>query len=325
VRTNFFENFPGVPPDHELKKPLLHNQNLYKFLNQSKWAEGSFMDNNSKSSRQNWSNIVAYFAMAFGISWIIWIALAVYGVNTQTVFGSALFSLSVVGPATAAIALTYMTRDKEQIHDYWQRITDTKRISFRWYLVILFLPAVLFGLSALIDIAMGGKGLNFGAQIAQFSVNPIYMIVIAVAAPTLEEFGWRGYVLDKLQMRWNALTSSLILGILWSLWHVPVFLIPGTYQYSLGIGSFAFWTFTISVIPLTILFTWIFNNTMSSTLSAILLHIAFDITAEIFSISERAYNYFILLMSALSIVIVMKWGAGTMKVHQLPAHKLASM
>jgi len=252
--------------------------------------------------------------MAFGIYWIIWIGLAVYGVNTQTASGSALFSLSVLGPAIAAITLTYMTRDKEQIHDYWQRITDTKRISFRWYLVILFLPAVLLGFSALIDIAMGGKGLNFGAQIAQFSVNPIYMIVIAVAAPTLEEFGWRGYVLDKLQMKWNALTSSLILGVLWSLWHVPVFLIPGTYQYSLGIGSFAFWTFTISIIPLPILFTWVFNNTFRSTLSAILLHIAFDTTAEIFSITESAYDYFILLTIVLSIVIVMKWGAGTMKV-----------
>lgn len=70
----------------------------------------------------------------------------------------------------------------------------------------------------------------------------------------------------------------------------------------------------ISIIPLTILFTWVFNNTFSSTLAAILLHIVFDITAEVFSVTEQGYTYFILLMIVASIVIVIKWGAKTMKV-----------
>lgn len=272
------------------------------------------MDINSKPSLPKKSSVWAYFVMAFGITWIIEIGLAFYGISMQTASGSVMLSLSVLGPATAAIVLTYLTGDRDEIHDYWQRIADKKRIGPRWYLVVLFLPAVLFSLSALLDILMGGKGLNFGAQIAQFSVNPFYLIIIAVIAPTFEEFGWRGYALDKLQMRWNALFSSLILGVLWALWHLPIFFIPGTYQHSLGVGSMAFWTYMISVIPLTILFTWVFNNTYRSTLSAILFHIAIDISGEVFSVTGRAYVYFILLMIVLSLVIVLKWGASTMKV-----------
>lgn len=272
------------------------------------------MGTNSNSSGSKYSGVWGYFVIAFGITWIIEIGLGLSGVDMQTASGSVLLSLAVLGPATAAIGLTYLTRDKIVIHDYWQRITDIRRISPKWFLVILLLPAALFSLSALLDILMGGKGLNFGAQIAQFSANPIYLIIIAVFAPTFEEFGWRGYALDRLQKRWSALASSLILGVLWSLWHLPIFFIPGTYQHSLGAGSLAFWTYMISVIPLTILFTWIFNNTSRSTLSAILFHIVIDITAEVFSVTERAYTYFIVLMIVASIAIVLKWGAKTMNV-----------
>ena len=272
------------------------------------------MYSNSKSSGSKWSSVWVYFALAFGITWLIEIALALSGVNMQTASGSVLLSLAVLGPATAAISLTYLTQDKKGIRDYWQRITDIRRISAQMVPGHLTPSCDLLGLGALLDFLLGGKGWTFGAQVRQFSANPFYLIIIVVLAPILEEFGWRGYALDRLQLRWSALVSSLILGFFWALWHLPIFFITGTYQYSLGVGSLAFWTYMISVVPLTILFTWVFNNTFSSTLSAILLHIVFDITAEVFSVTERAYAYFILLMIVASIVIVMKWGAKTMKV-----------
>ncbi len=272
------------------------------------------MNTNSESSRSKWSSVWIYFAVAFGITWLIEIALALSGVNMQTASGSVLLSLAVLGPATAAISLTYLTHDRKSIRDYWLRIIDIRRISLRWYLVILLLPAVLFGLGALLDFLMGGSGAQWGKQIMQFSANPVYLIVIAVFAPTFEEFGWRGYALDRLQLRWSALVSSLILGFFWALWHLPIFFIKGTYQYSLGVGSLAFWTYMISVVPLTFLFTWIFNNNGRSTLSAILFHIMIDVTAEVFSITERAYTYFVVLTFVAAIAITMIWGAKTMKV-----------
>jgi uncharacterized protein len=103
------------------------------------------------------------------------------------------------------------------------------------------------------------------------------------------------------------------LGLFWALWHLPIFFIKGTYQYSLGVGSLAFWTFMISVVPMTIFFTWIFNNNGRSTLSAILFHIMIDSTAEVFSITERAYTYFVVLTFVAAIAITMIWGARTMK------------
>jgi membrane protease YdiL (CAAX protease family) len=267
-----------------------------------------------KSSRSKWSDVWVYFAVAYGVSWLIEIALALSGVSMEAVSGPVLLSLAVLGPATAAISLTYLTQDKMGKHDYWLRIIDIRRISLRGYLVIFLLPATLFGLAALLDFLMGGRGWTFGAQVRQFSANPFYLIIIAFLAPFLEELGWRGYALDRLQLRWSALVSSLILGFFWALWHLPIFFIKGTYQYSLGAGSLAFWTYMISVIPITVFFTWIFNNNGRSTLSAILFHIMIDVTGEVFSITERAYTYFVVLTFVAAIAIIMIWGAKTMKV-----------
>ena len=272
------------------------------------------MITNSKSFGSKWSSVWVYFVVAFGVSWLIEIALALSGVSMEATSGPVLLSLAVLGPATAAISLTYLTQDKMGIRDYWLRIIDIRRISIRWYLVIFLLPAALFGLAALLDFLSGGRGWTFGAQVRQFSANPFYLIIIVFLAPFLEEFGWRGYALDRLQSRWSALVSSLILGFFWALWHLPIFFIKGTYQYSLGVGSLAFWTFMISVIPMTIFFTWIFNNNGRSTLSAILLHVVFNCTAEMFSLTERAYTYFVVLTFVAAIAIIMIWGAKTMMV-----------
>lgn len=197
--------------------------------------------------------------------------------------------------------------------DFWLRIIDIRRIKLRWYPVIFLFPAALDGLAALLDFLTGGRGWTFGAQVEQYSATPLYLIAIAFIAPTFEEFGWRGYALDRLQLRWNALASSLILGFFWALWHLPLFFIKGTYQYSLGVGSLAFWTYMVYIIPLAIFFTWIFNNNNRSTLAAILFHVTIDVTGEVFSITERAYTYFVILEFVAAIAITMIWGARTLR------------
>ena len=272
------------------------------------------MITNSKSFGSKWSSVWVYFVVAFGVSWLIEIALALSGVSMEATSGPVLLSLAVFGPAIAGIGLTYLTQDKIGRHDYWLRIIDTRRISLRWYLVIFLFPAVLFGLAALLDFLTGGSGCTFGAQLWQFSANPFYLIFLIFLAPILEEFGWRGYALDRLQLRWSALVSSVILGFFWALWHLPIFFIKGTYQYGVGLGSFHFWTYMISVIPLALFFTWIFNNNGRSTLSAMLFHIMIDNWAYVFSVTDRAYAYFVVLTVVAAIAIIMIWGAKTMKV-----------
>jgi membrane protease YdiL (CAAX protease family) len=123
----------------------------------------------------------------------------------------------------------------------------------------------------------------------------------------LEEFGWRGYVLDRLQERWSTLASSPMLGVIWSLWHLPLFFIKDSYQYNLGAGSRSFWRFMIGIIPLTVVFSWIFNNTGRSTLAAMLFHFMVNFTSELVALTPRAELYSILLLAVAAVVVVLIW------------------
>ena len=88
-----------------------------------------------------------------------------------------------------------------------------------------------------------------------------------------EEVGWRGYVLPRLQAKYNALVSSLIVGVIWGLWHIPKFLAPG--------NTSPFGWFMIKVIADAVLYTWLYNNTKGSLLLATLFHAAGN-TAGVF-------------------------------------------
>jgi membrane protease YdiL (CAAX protease family) len=100
-------------------------------------------------------------------------------------------------------------------------------------------------------------------------------ILLTIAAGIGEEFGWRGFLLPRLQTRYNALVSSLIVGVFWAIWHFPMFFIEGTSQYDLRlVGGMlpAILGFSLLVIANSIQFTWVFNNTRGSVLLVAVLH-----------------------------------------------------
>ena len=140
-----------------------------------------------------------------------------------------------------------------------------------------------------------------------------FAIFILIFGPLPEELGWRGYALDGLQARYNALISSLILGLIWALWHVPLFFMNGTWQHDkLGFATVDFWTFVFGTVIISILFTWIYNNTNRSTLSAILFHFVINFSGELFSPTEMARLYNLILVTVFSMIVVTIYGHETL-------------
>src|SRR5215211_3876081 len=95
-------------------------------------------------------------------------------------------------------------------------------------------------------------------------------IFLFAGGPVFEEIGWRGFALPRLQLLHGPLVGSLLLGVLWALWHLPLFLIPSwdtPHGSLLDVALFIIWAVAITVI-----FTWVFNNTKGSVLLAILAH-----------------------------------------------------
>ncbi len=113
------------------------------------------------------------------------------------------------------IALTYVTQGREGRREYWIRIVDLKRIGARWTLVIFLFVPVLMGIALLLDVAASGSQralLLVEERVAPFLAAPstmgLFLLNVFIHGPLPEELGWRGYVLDRLQSRWNALASS---------------------------------------------------------------------------------------------------------------------
>ena len=275
------------------------------------------MNANTQTSNSKLASPWVYFLATFVWTWVFWgIAIATGANMEEAGTGIILLVLGVIGPAVTGITFTYLTRDKAGRRDYWQRIISFKRIPAKWYLVIFLFVPVMHGIAALIDDLAGGGGSTWGEVVTNAAKDPLAIITLfmfAALIPFLEELGWRGYVLDRLLERYNALASSLILGTIWSLWHLPMFFIPGSYQAGLGIGTVAFWLFFLAIVPLSIPITWLFNNTKRSTLAAILFHAMVNFTGELILLSSRADNIYNLLWFVAAFAIATIWGKTLIK------------
>jgi membrane protease YdiL (CAAX protease family) len=276
------------------------------------------MNENLKTTRLKLAAPWIYFVATFAWTWLIWGVAILKGLTMET--GAVFGLLGMIGPMVMGIAFTYLTRDREGRRDYWKRVIDFKRIPGKWFLVIFLFVPILNILSALLDIITGGSGATWGEAARNVLTDPfsiIPSILFASLIPFIEELGWRGYVLDRLQEKQSALASSLILGVIWALWHLPLFFVPGSYQAGLGVGTLAFWLFMIGIVPLNLPFTWIYNNTGRSTLAVILFHSMVNFTGELIALTERADTYSILLWFVVAIGIAASWGTKTLMREQV--------
>ncbi|MCA9979341.1 MAG: CPBP family intramembrane metalloprotease [Anaerolineales bacterium] len=151
------------------------------------------------------------------------------------------------------------------------------RVSPRWYFFALALfPALAYSTILFMD---GG-----GTSFSRFILNPIgeenwrdlaLLVVLSalVGGPLGEEIGWRGFALPRLQQLYSDTTSSFLLGGVWALWHLPLYL-TGVYNGRVDdILARFFWT-----IPLAFLFTYLHRNTKGSIFLAVLLHVSFNVS-----------------------------------------------
>ncbi|MGD2148235.1 MAG: CPBP family intramembrane metalloprotease, partial [Anaerolineae bacterium] len=174
-----------------------------------------------------------YLLLAYGLAWLCWIPVALTGQDYQA---SPLLLLGVLigvfGPGLAGIILTYVEDGKEGGRDFWRRAFDFRRIQPYWYGLILVLwPALALlaaGLSRLLGAPLPAPSL-LREVVAAPAMIPVVLVLYLIQAG-LEELGWRGYMLERVQTAWGRVWGSLIVGIFHALWHLPTFFIVGTNQ-----------------------------------------------------------------------------------------------
>jgi membrane protease YdiL (CAAX protease family) len=128
-----------------------------------------------------------------------------------------------------------------------------------------------------------------------------------------EEVGWRGYALPRLQDRWNALVSSIVLGVIWAIWHLPLWFLAGSSQE----GS-SFWLFLANLVLMSVLYTWLFNNSRHSILVAVVFHAMTNTVAQMFPGSTSNLFYWVLLGLTVVLVVMICGRSTLVRQHRKP-------
>lgn len=188
--------------------------------------------------------------------------------------------IGAFGPTLAALILSWYHDGRSGVRTLLDRLSIW-RVHPGWYLFALFAPAFLFFLALL---AAGTAGVSLGSLVAQ-NVGLMVLAAIGVTlpfGPVPEELGWRGYALPRLLQGYRPIAASVILGLFWTLWHIPAFFVPGVAIPS----AFAVTPLTIGLYlanntALSLIFTGLFLRTKGSVLLAILLHAGSNASSNI--------------------------------------------
>ena len=235
--------------------------------------------------RKRWSFPWLYLVLAYGLAWALWIPVAMTRQDYQEspVLLAAMF-VAVSGPGVAGTVMTYVEQGRGGGRDFWRRATDVRHIRARWWLLSFLAWPALHGLAIGLNALAGGSppAFEFVREVAAQPAAALVVPVLYFLQAGLEELGWRGYMLDRLQRRFSPLRASLVLGICHGLWHLPLFWVVGTNQIAWGFGV-DFWLFLVAVLASSVYSTWCYNDNGRSTFSAIVLHFTYNLYLDLFA------------------------------------------
>jgi len=236
-----------------------------------------------------------FLFLSFAFSWAIWIPVAIIGKDYQSSpYLLAAVLVGAFGPGLAAIILYYLSGDLEQINDFRQRIYDLRRIRSGWIIIILAIWPALHGIAIGIT-RLAGRQIPESPFLQEITNNPstiplvLFLYFIQAA---LEELGWRGYLQEKLTDPFGAGPSSIIVGLLHGIWHLPLFWVVGTNQIKMGFGL-DFWIFIAFVLASSVYSAWCYLGNGRSILAAALLHTTGNLGFDIFAYAPGTFKHLI--------------------------------
>jgi membrane protease YdiL (CAAX protease family) len=223
-----------------------------------------------RSARLDVKALVAFFVLAYALSWSWVIPLAAAHLVVPRGVGWPTHFPALLGPAVAALVVTAWTMGRPGVRDLGARMARL-RVPARWWLVTVS-PLVFLGLG-LAAVAAVGQDLPSVGDFGRFSGIPaigLAGVALLIFAGALgEETGWRGYALPQLQRRFSSLASTLILAVAWFGWHLPQFWVIATYrdfapvQY---VGMF------LGLACGAVVLTWLYNRSGGSILLVAIWH-----------------------------------------------------
>jgi len=253
----------------------------------------------------NSRSLLPYFVLVFAFSTPFWVLGAVSSQRLSS--NLSLGSLMAISPVAAALVLSFRDKGSVGAKALLRRAVDYRGLRAKaWYLpIFLLMPMTMVAEYAVLRVA----GVSIpGPDIAVPEVLISFLFFFVAAL--FEEVGWSGYAIDRLQDRWSALTASVILGVVWGLWHLPAIIEMPAHHNPDWIAMQC-----ANQVVTRILIVWIYNNTGKSVFAAILIHAVSNLsTLVLFPVNGSYYDPFVAdaLLTIVVAMVVFLWGPNTL-------------
>lgn len=259
-------------------------------------------------------NLVLYLVIAFGWAWLFWVpeALRQQGIIEipQALAGLHMEGQPAAwGPLIGAVVVAFLQNGLQGARDLFASMIRVK-FSFWWYLVAIGLLPAIVGLAQLVAV-MSGEDVPVSPALAEpISIPIAFVFIFFLAGPLQEEAGWRGTATEAMQPRFGALWASLVTGVIWGLWHIPLFFMVREDIYY----NRPFLGLLISTMLLSVLFTWVYRNTRNSLFAAMLIHTSWNWSNYVFTglLTDNGGLAFMVLLVTTVIVTVLVFGPKTL-------------
>jgi membrane protease YdiL (CAAX protease family) len=250
---------------------------------------------------------IAYFSvLAYLISWVIWMPLYLpyFGIQELRVLPFH-HALGAIGPLAAAFIVTYYLQREKGTVELASRLVKWD-MPVTWHMIAWLSPfALLLGAGAIVYFTKGEfirlKEIAISREFPTMDFG-LFVLFNIFTFGFGEETGWRGFVLPRLQTRYNALWSSIWLSIIWAGWHIPLFLYRPGYT-SMDIAAIAGWI--LSLFTGSILLTWLYNSTRGSILIVSIFHATIDVAFTCVAAKGEVINYTGMLITLWAILVIL--------------------
>jgi membrane protease YdiL (CAAX protease family) len=215
------------------------------------------------------SRIAMFFLIAYAISWTAWFTLFVQRFSPFAGRGRCLYVAAVIAPHVAALVITAVEGGLAGLRAFYRRVL--RKVPLGWAIVAICVSPIIYLIR---DVIYVGLSLAHGAFF-RHPPRTVSMLIIGQLVVVLgEEPGWRGFALPRLIARFGPIGGTLLLGIAWAVWHLPLFMIAGTSQYRTG-----FLPFALMLLAWSMVITLLVLRAQGSVIPAMLFHASVNICA----------------------------------------------
>jgi len=248
--------------------------------------------------------VASFFVLAYALTWLAWLPVVLgYGGDLNQI----LSLIAQFGPAVAALVVTWYSG--ASVRDWARRIARW-RVAPQWYAVAVGLPMLLIGVEGAI-FGLLGRPIDPSLVPGSLAAYLPTLAFLTLIAGLGEEPGWRGFALPRLESRYAPMVATLVLGLLWALWHLPLVLVdprfPHGFTSPAPLVLLALLTL-VGIVFMAVFYTWVYNGTRS-VLLCMLLHGSFNTATGAFpapfEVLQREVYVTLLIVQDLTLLVAL--------------------